>query len=366
MGLVDREAFGKDIVCLDSGQSSDFYRCLHDIVDSCPSRSLSTTYVFYVKEGQRCASDILNNSLNIQNTSADFCGFLASLGEGVEVTSHDSWTGHWSTAFSNERKPVEESPAVDHYTLDGITHALWWADAECELVFILPTERTIKVFKQNIASSAASCKSGSSKATSAASISSDDTKADTLTSADVLLYSGRKKAVDGSMTGSERDGVYSYGGGGSNMGNTQPSRRSTELRIMLAWLERAEDMMHFPIDDLLTTCDDGDEKAPWLTNPSYLVIFIYQVETGLVNIRTKGSTNRFGEAGPLCDLMSVSLASLPSFIRLTVSNIVRRNVAEIENYQFTHTKRKQSIMDFGRKFMANLTYEDFLQRLILL
>ncbi|RCN27549.1 hypothetical protein ANCCAN_26717 [Ancylostoma caninum] len=62
--------------------------------------------------------------------------------------------------------------------------------------------------------------------------------------------------------------------------------------------------------------------------------------------------------------MAVSLASLPSFVRLTVLNIVRRNVAEIENYQFTHTKRKQAIVDFGKKYAANLTYEDFLLRLM--
>ncbi|KAJ1371288.1 hypothetical protein KIN20_033208 [Parelaphostrongylus tenuis] len=144
MGLVDEEGFGKDIVCLDSGQSEEFYRNLHEAVDSCPTRALSTTYIFYVKEGQRSAIDILGNALNLQNTASDFCGFLAGLGEGVEIRSHDSWTGHWSTAYTSERKPQEESDAVDHYVLDGVTHALWWADAGCELVFILPTERSIK------------------------------------------------------------------------------------------------------------------------------------------------------------------------------------------------------------------------------
>ncbi|KAL6735726.1 hypothetical protein Aduo_006140 [Ancylostoma duodenale] len=331
MGLVDRESFGKDIVCLDSGQSSDFYRDLHDLVDSCPARALHTTHIFYVKEGQRSAVDILDNALNVHNTRPDFCGFLAGLGEGVEIGLHDSWTGHWSTAFSSERKPLEESDAVDHYIIDGVTHALWWADAGCELAFVLPTERSLRVFKQDLASPATSSRRGSSKTPSAMSVSSDEAKTDSPSHSDVFLDVGRKKGT-GSTAGSDRDGLLSYGGGGSSMGNSPPSRRSADLRVMLVWLERAEDMLHFPVDELLSACDDGGEKPPMsaVERPAHLVIFIHQVESGLVHIRTRGSPNRFGEAGPLCDSMAVSLASLPSFVRLTVLNIVRRNVAEIE------------------------------------
>lgn len=39
---------------------------------------------------------------------------------------------------------------------------------------------------------------------------------------------------------------------------------------------------------------------------------------------------RFGEAGPLVDGVVVSLANLPSFIRNTILNTSRRDVAEIE------------------------------------
>ncbi|KAK6046235.1 hypothetical protein COOONC_16259, partial [Cooperia oncophora] len=121
------------------------------------------------------------------------------------------------------------------------------------------------------------------------------------------------------------------------------------------------------LDELLSACDDGGERASNAPNerPAYLAMFIHQVEPGLVHIRTRGSSHRFGEPGPLCDSMVVSLTSLPSLVRLTILNIVRRNVAEIENYQFTHTKRKQAIIDFGKKYAANLTYEDFLLRLMM-
>ncbi|PIO73541.1 hypothetical protein TELCIR_04487 [Teladorsagia circumcincta] len=111
-------------------------------------------------------------------------------------------------------------------------------------------------------------------------------------------------------------------------GNAPPSRRSADLRVMLVWLERAEDMLHFPVDELLSACDDGGERASNAANerPAHLAIFIHQVEPGLVHIRTRGSAN---------------------------------------SYQFTHTKRKQAIIDFGKKYAANLTYEDFLLRLMM-
>nr|CDJ92369.1 Protein D2085.5, isoform h [Haemonchus contortus] len=368
MGLVDRVSFGKDIVCLDSGQSSEFYRSLHEMVDSCPARALHTTHIFYVKEGQRSAVDILENAANVQNTRADFCGFLAGLGEGVEIGVHDSWTGHWSTAFSSERKPFEEPDAVDHYIVDGVTHAIWWTDSGSELVFVLPTERSLRAFKQDLSSPAVSSRRGSSKTPSAMSVSSEDAKGDNSLSAEVFHETARKK-TSSSIGGSEREkeGLFSYGGGGSSMGNAPPTRKSAEVRVMLVWLERAEDMLHFPVEELLSACDDGGDRVSNSANerPGHLAIFVHQVEPGLVNIRTKGTANRFGEAGPLCDSMVVSLASLPSLVRLTVLNIVRRKVAEIDNYQFTHTKRRQAIIDFGKKYAANLTYEDFLLRLMM-
>ncbi|VDK58802.1 unnamed protein product [Cylicostephanus goldi] len=178
----------------------------------------------------------------------EFCGFLSELGEGIEVGLHDSWTGHWSTAFSSERKPLEESDAVDHYIIDGVTHSLWWAGSGYELAFVLPTERSLRVFKQDLASPATSSRRGSSKTPSALSVSSDEAKADSTSHSEVFLDAGRKRGT-GSTTGSERDGLLSYGGGGSSMGNAPPSRRSADLRVMIVWLERAEDMLHFPVGE---------------------------------------------------------------------------------------------------------------------
>ncbi|VDO47161.1 unnamed protein product [Haemonchus placei] len=86
MGLVDRVSFGKDIVCLDSGQSSEFYRSLHEMVDSCPARALHTTHIFYVKEGQRSAVDILENAVSSHSSFAG--SYFSSDLEFLHVSQH--------------------------------------------------------------------------------------------------------------------------------------------------------------------------------------------------------------------------------------------------------------------------------------
>ncbi|ULU04642.1 hypothetical protein L3Y34_017424 [Caenorhabditis briggsae] len=92
--------------------------------------------------------------------------------------------------------------------------------------------------------------------------------------------------------------------------------------------------------------------------------FVHLVEPGIVQIRTRGTINRFGEAGPLVDGVVVSLTNLPSFIRNTILNTSRRDVAEIENYTFPHTRRKQSIVEFAKKYAGKTSYEEFLVNVI--
>ena len=148
---------------------------------------------------------------------------------------------------------------------------------------------------------------------------------------------------------------------------------------MIIWLEKAEDLLHFPVEELLCVCDDGGDKTPQQRNEKtpFVAFFFCQIEQGLIHVQTRGTLNRFpsfpdgnsqsfrfGEAGPLCDGTVVSLMSLPSLMRITLLNINRRSVAEVENYTFSHSKRKHAIAEFSKKYISVLTYEDFLQRLI--
>ncbi|CCG28092.1 Rap-GAP domain-containing protein [Caenorhabditis elegans] len=373
-GLINERIFGSEIVLLDSSMSEKFYRDLHETVDCAPARTQLTAHIFYVKEGQRIAVDILENALNVQNSCSDFCMFLANLGEGIEIGVHDTWTGHWSTAYSTERKLQEEADGVDHYIVDGIQHALWWCDEQgsnSELAFLMPTERSVRMFKQNITSPASSSRRGSNNNRS---IVSDDKSFDSTHTDNGMMLNARRLGEKSPSNLSDRD-FRPYAGGGSSMGHGSVGRRTGALKIMLVWLERPEDMTSFPIYELIGTCDDGTDllnggaQKPEIggaTNSqvAHHIIFIHLVEPGIVQIRTRGTVNRFGEAGPLVDGVVVSLANLPSFIRNTILNTSRRDVAEIENYTFPHTRRKQAIVEFAKKYAAKTSYEEFLVNVI--
>ncbi|KAK0395362.1 hypothetical protein QR680_001246 [Steinernema hermaphroditum] len=142
MGLLDEKSFGDDVVLLDSQSSDSFYQDLHCLVDRSPEKMIQTVYMFYVRDGQRSYIDILENSMNLQSTSGDFCRIISELGTGVEVPTHAHWTGNWSTAFSSDRKPLEKKDPVDHYIIDGLSHCLWWTDSLMEIAFVMPTERS--------------------------------------------------------------------------------------------------------------------------------------------------------------------------------------------------------------------------------
>lgn len=84
-------------------------------------------------------------------------------------------------------------------------------------------------------------------------------------------------------------------------------------------------------------------------------IFLHEMESGLVQIRTRSSATRyvsiiyvfhliiylknieiiiykcrFGCVGPLMDGMVVSVSSLSSLLRLTILNVTRRNIVEVD------------------------------------
>ncbi|CAJ0960121.1 unnamed protein product, partial [Mesorhabditis belari] len=379
MGLIDKDVFGSEFIYLDSGQNVDFYRDLHEMVDSCPNRSLQTAFIFYVKVGQRSAVDILENALNIQNTSGDFCHLLSELGEGVEVEKHEGWTGHTSTAYSSDRKPYEEREPVDHYILDGVTHILWWSNSSTEIAFVTPSERSVSLFKQEMPPPQ-SARRSSVKSYSGRTSSDDVMHA----RGDVHHQNGQGIRSKSNVSNMSNDGgnlsinqpsLQPYSGGnGSNLGTNALPRRNTDLRVLIGWLERYEDLLYFPIEDLLPSCDTGNDRfnATQLSPNTqggnsripYQVIFLYPIEPGLIQVAIRGTSTRFGDPGPLVDGLIVSSQCLPSLLRLTLLNLTNRNVAEVENYQLTHIKRRMAISDFGKKYASTINYEDFLIKLI--
>uniref|UniRef100_A0A914USJ1 Ral GTPase-activating protein subunit alpha/beta N-terminal domain-containing protein n=1 Tax=Plectus sambesii TaxID=2011161 RepID=A0A914USJ1_9BILA len=320
LGFLESEKIGRDIMWLDSS-AADFDKNLYDMVDRSPAKTLETVHVFFVRGGQRTGRDILDNAMNIQNTSAGFCRFLAYLGQGIDVENHQFWTGNWQTSFSEKRDHVTK-PVVDHYTLDGLTNALWWDSPLMEMAFLVPTDRLLR--------SASNLGEETEGRLQKDALSSSDS--------DIPVRPPRTKST-------------------STM-NGEGKRSPTDYRIFVAWLQRFEDYATFPIDELLPVTDDGMNRNG--SKAECVVIFVYPLPDGLVRIKIKAQSAKLGMPTPLLDGMVISEGLLPSAVRQTVASISRRRSLEQENYQMPHLRRKQRIQEFGKKYSKERSFPDFM------
>ena len=103
LGFINENSFNSVLQPLDSEHPEEFYKDLHQIVDRTHVRTIQTVGIFYVKDGQKDVNEILENALYLDETSPEFCQFLSEIGDCVQVGTHPHWTGHWATAFSNDR-----------------------------------------------------------------------------------------------------------------------------------------------------------------------------------------------------------------------------------------------------------------------
>uniref|UniRef100_A0A915ET45 Uncharacterized protein n=1 Tax=Ditylenchus dipsaci TaxID=166011 RepID=A0A915ET45_9BILA len=113
---------------------------------------------------------------------------------------------------------------------------------------------------------------------------------------------------------------------GLNPGDKPTHKRSVDQRIFVVWLECIEDMYYFPHDQLFGYTEDGSLAVqPILT--------IWHLD----QIRPTRSSD---------------------------GCIARRKVIEIDNYQMMHTRRRHSILEFGKKFAQRNNYTEFLEQFI--
>uniref|UniRef100_A0A0R3RFF8 Rap-GAP domain-containing protein n=1 Tax=Elaeophora elaphi TaxID=1147741 RepID=A0A0R3RFF8_9BILA len=386
LGLISEESYKSDDILLLDSSNPDFYRDLHQMVDRSPTKLLQTVRLFYVRDGQRSATDILANAMDLQNTSNLFCSLLAELGEGVEVETHPHWTGDWTTAFSAERKPKGPEEKLDNYIIDGFTHCLWWTDPHIEIAFTTPTERVRK-------QPTADCDLVASCGTNVSIISSDehsdsdlaarmlqrdfDSRALSQSSSDERSAgqtsgnsSGRSsKLLAETLLSSNKKSYSGVDSGGEIKENDLEKitfvKRNSDQRVYVIFLERVEDMHYFPYEEMfpMTTGDSlcsGDNSA----RPDLIMIFVSEVESELVRINVIGDWTKCGLPGPLVDGCLVSSSALPTLLKHTVISIARRRTVELENYQLVASKRRRAIQEFAQKYSIKKSYCDFVELLL--
>ena len=76
----------------------DFINALEKL-DRQSTRTAETVYIFYMRNGQKHAEEIIRNVNNAELVNPSFLDFLASLGWPVNVWHHTGWTGKMSTSW---------------------------------------------------------------------------------------------------------------------------------------------------------------------------------------------------------------------------------------------------------------------------
>uniref|UniRef100_A0A914L4F7 RGS domain-containing protein n=1 Tax=Meloidogyne incognita TaxID=6306 RepID=A0A914L4F7_MELIC len=145
LGLINRTSFLNELTPLDSSSYDIFYDSLYTTVDQHPVHLTETVSIFYVKEGQKCIEDILQNNIDLRQTSAEYCRLLSELGKALEMREKiykNGGTFSTNTATNKHEKKQEPSSA-DHFVFDGIDYCLNWKDDHVDISFVTPTGRTI-------------------------------------------------------------------------------------------------------------------------------------------------------------------------------------------------------------------------------
>ncbi|XP_076463976.1 ral GTPase-activating protein subunit beta-like isoform X2 [Babylonia areolata] len=310
------------LVMLDSTSSALFADL--EALDFIPSRDNDTLHVFYVKQNQKTALDILSNVTSYSNVQPQFLEFLHSLGWPVDVRKHAGWTGHVSTSWKiSEPDDCEDE---DYLTgtggslYDSKQQVLYWADVSSELAIVVPSPETSRLraassvagdsdkSSHSIVNTSGSSSSSSPHSSSLPSYSSSGaaiaisaspnasphtasrlstslphthtatTSGDLLKPKTLPLESERLRGLDRESPGSPPEPGSSGGGGGGNnsggsggggggggrprrLGRQPAAMMGPDTKILVVWLEMFQDKDNFPTADLLGVTSTGQETT---------------------------------------------------------------------------------------------------------
>ena len=219
-----------------------------------------------------------------------FLTFLSTLGWPVNVWRHPGWTGHISTSWKGGMtEPREATQCNDHggALFNGDNHVIYWADALSELAFVVPSRRRsrspLRRSDDDAIPKKSSCSSaqGSCGNMSATSLTLD------LASSQPSQGQGRSVSAAACPTGSAAPPEATK----RRFHRQASTAPQAEVKMIIVWLERMEDSLHIPLDELLIETMVGTEPGGFAPcQKDAFVIFIQPMKSGLVLIRMQGQT----------------------------------------------------------------------------
>nr|KAG5690370.1 hypothetical protein BaRGS_001292 [Batillaria attramentaria] len=402
------------LVMLDSSNSSLFTDL--ESLDFIPSRDNDTLHVFYVKQNQKTAQEILANVTSYTNVQPQFLEFLHSLGWPVDVRKHAGWTGHvtssWKISEPDDCEDEDYLTGTGGSLYDGRQQALYWADVSSELAIVVPSPETFRI-RTTSSSTLESDKSGMSLLNTSSSTSSSPHSSSGLNTGGIAIapsptaspitahssprlsssapYGSLGSATDPNllkpkslplegdrMSRMEREspgsppdsGSSSSTGRSRRLGRQPAAMMGPDTKIMVVWLESFQDKDVFPTADLLGVTSTGQEVTVTSSSSSVqkaaekdvYIIFIHALQNGLFRIHIheyEKTQTKMSVAIPLVDGMVVSRRTLGTLVRQTAINICRRRRLESEAYQPPHVRRKLKIQEIVNKYRCSCSPAEF-------
>ncbi|XP_076069482.1 ral GTPase-activating protein subunit beta isoform X2 [Oratosquilla oratoria] len=336
----------------------------HDLdgLDHTNNRTVDTVHIFYVRNGQCNAQEILSNVVSSKCVHPHFLEFLSSLGWPVNVHHHPGWTGSIATAFSVTTPPDNLiAPGPDHggCLYSGRTHILYWADALSEMAFVVPSVVPSHPSPPN--------STGSHDAPNV-SMAVDHPERFVMEKCDSLPIVDPEVEATSSLSSQASQTSGSHSGVGeprrSKIGRQTSSMLCCDHKVMVVWLESFEDISTFPTADLYGETATGLEGTGWREKEANVfIIFIQALANGLFRIKLHGHNTKLSMAGPLVDGQVVSRRVLGSLVRQTSLNMCRRKRLESDSYQPPHVRRKLRIQEIVHKYRCKMTESEFYTQL---
>ncbi|XP_046806342.1 ral GTPase-activating protein subunit beta isoform X10 [Lucilia cuprina] len=351
----------RPLIVLDTKRSN--FAAELNALDKLSARTYDTVHVFYVKSGQTTAEEIVGNmnDENIRTLDPHFGNMLLTLGWPVDIAEHSGWSGLVSTSWSlktttqkSEDKPPNRSQPLD-MKFNGESKVLYWADVASEIAFVVPTE-------WNLHSDTDGCCISSNSTDQSTNVWSRSTETNS------TVGEANKNAPQRSRNMSlELD---------KSKDPVPPTRRKANAmkpsllaqppaKIYLVWLESFEDLLNFPIEDLLPYTKTGEE-ANILQIPRACdvhVIFIHALQSGLLRVKLQGPPGRMSFATPLVDGMVLSRRVVGNLVRQTAHNMAKRRRLDNEGFQPPHVRRRLKVQDIVQKYKMDLSEPELLAHL---
>ena len=277
----------------------DFINDLEKL-DRQSTRTAETVYIFYMRNGQKHADEILRNVTSADMVNPSFLDFLASLGWPVNVWHHTGWTGRMSTSWRSLHEPMIAPTLVNHggATFNGDHHILYWADSESEIAFIVPTKKGQGVDQV------------------------DDVK-----------------VTETHPRFSRQQSVVTL----------------NEIKITVVWVENFEDIANFPAEELIYDMISNEPNSSF-SMKDIVLLFIHVMTNGLLKVKLIGHQGKL--VLPLINDMVIPKKCLGPLVRQTVVNLADRRRFDNDTYQPPLVKRRHLIQEIRHKYKSNLSEAD--------